>query len=85
MRKSIVVYSAKLCGDCQLLKAYLDENDIPYENRDIRENPEYGVELEAKTGKLGVPFLLIDGEWIRGYEPGQPFSEEFAKRILSRT
>ena len=82
MKKNIIVYSAQLCGDCQRLKAFMDARGIEYETRDIRENPAYGEELEARTGKLGVPYLVIDGEWKRGYEPRQPFSEEFAKGIL---
>ncbi|MCC6488194.1 MAG: glutaredoxin family protein [Candidatus Hydrogenedentes bacterium] len=82
MAKHIIMYSAKLCGDCQLLKAFMDANGVTYETRDIRENPEFGAELEAKTGKLGVPYLIIDGEWKRGYEVGQPFSESFARELL---
>ena len=85
MAQEIIVYSAKLCGDCQLLKAYMDAQGIAYENQDIREHPEFGEELEEKTGKLGVPYLLIDDEWVRGYEPGKPFSEEFAQGLFART
>ena len=82
MSKNIVMYSGKLCGDCQLLKAFMAAHGIAYEDRDIREHPEYGEELMAKTGKLGVPYLVIGGEWVRGYDPGQPFSEAFAKRLF---
>ncbi len=82
MSKNVVMYSGKLCGDCQLLKAFMEKHGIEYENRDIRETPEYGKELEAKTGKLGVPYLIIDGEWMRGYEPGKPFSDAFAKQLF---
>ncbi|NUM56010.1 MAG: glutaredoxin family protein [Candidatus Hydrogenedentes bacterium] len=82
MNKHIIMYSGELCGDCQLLKAFMEARGIPYENRDIREHPEFGEELQAKTGKLGVPYLVIDGEWVRGYEPGKPFSEEFAEKLL---
>ena len=82
MAKEIIMYSAQLCGDCQNLKAFFAEHDIQYVNRDIRENPAYGEELEAKTGKLGVPYLIVDGEWIRGYEPNQPFSEDFARQLI---
>jgi len=78
----IILYSAALCGDCQQLKAFMDAHGIEYELRDIRENPEYARELERKTGKLGVPYLVIDGEWIRGYEVGKPFSEEFARSLF---
>jgi len=82
MPEQIILYSAKMCGDCQNLKAFMDRKDIPYEERDIRENPEYAEELEQKTGKQGVPYLVVDGEWRRGYQPGEPFSEEFAASVL---
>ena len=84
MPRSIILYSAQLCGDCQNLKAFMDAEGIEHEVRDIRENLEHGEELEAKTGKLGVPYLVIDGEWIRGYQPGEPFSEDFARSLFDR-
>jgi len=80
--RQIIVYSAAVCGDCQLLKAFMDGNGIQYETRDIRENPAHVEELEAQTGKLGVPYLQIDGEWICGYDPGNPFTEEFARGLF---
>ena len=82
MAKEIIVYSAEFCHDCQLLKAFMDKEGVDYIVRDIKVNPEYGDELEQKTGKLGVPYLIIDGEWQRGYVPGQPFSEDFARDLL---
>ena len=82
MSQEIILYCAALCGDCQELEAFMNANAIEYTLRDIREHLEYGEELETQTGKLGVPYLLIDGEWIRGYEVGQPFSEEFAKSLF---
>ena len=84
MPRHIVLYSGKLCGDCQNLKAFMDAEGIPYEERDIRENPEHAEVLQEQTGKLGVPYLVIDGEWIRGYDPHQPFSEDFARSLFAR-
>ncbi len=82
MGKQIIMYSAELCGDCQLLKAYMDRKGVEYTVRDIKKNPEHARELEEKTGKLGVPYLVVDGEWKRGYVPHQPFSEEFAAELI---
>jgi glutaredoxin len=81
--KKVIVYSAKLCSDCQHLKAFLDEKNVEYENRDIRENPKWGDELEEKTGKLGVPYLVLDGEWVIGYEKGIGYSREWAEKTLA--
>jgi glutaredoxin len=82
MASKIVMYSAEICGDCQALKAFMDREGVDYEIRDIKKNPAHGEELESKTGKLGVPYIIIDGEWKRGYVPGQAFSEGFARELL---
>ena len=82
MAKEIRLYTAKICGDCQHLKAFMDAHGVEYELCDIHEDPENAAFLERETGKLGVPYLRIDGEWVRGYDMGKPFSEEFARGIL---
>ena len=82
MSKEIVLYSAQMCSDCQKLKAFLDDNKLEYEYRDIKEDPQYAKDVEENTGKLGVPYLVIDGKWVRGYDLEKPFSEEFARGLF---
>jgi len=79
----IILYSAEFCGDCRLLRAWMDKQGISYQLRDIRKNPQYAMDLEKETGKQGVPYLIIDGEWKRGYEPGKAFSDAFARSLFS--
>ncbi len=80
--KQIVLYGADFCGDCRLLRSWMDKAGLTYEYRDIRANPHHAAELEEQTGKQGVPYLIVDGEWKRGYEPGKPFSEAFARALF---
>ena len=82
MTEKIVLYSAELCGDCQNLKAFLDKQGVSYETRDIHEDPEHARILEESTGKRGVPYMIINGQWKRGYQPGKPFCEDFARALL---
>lgn len=82
MNDEIVLYSAKMCSDCQHLKRFLDNHEVPYKLRDIHEDPEHKEVLQEKTGKLGVPYLVINGQWKRGYDPGKPFSETFARELI---
>ena len=82
MSKDIILYSARLCGDCQNLKAYMDKAGIDYELRDIHENEAHAEELKRHTGKLGVPYLHMKGKWVRGYDSGKPFSDEFARSLF---
>lgn len=79
----IILYTAPRCSDCERLRDYMDRHGIAYELRDIKANPEYARELSEQTGKQGVPYLVIDGHWVRGYEPGKPYSDEFAARLLA--
>ncbi len=82
MSREIVLYTAKLCGDCQKLKAFMDTHGIEYESRDIHADSLHAETLIQNTGKLGVPFLCIDGKWIRGYDREKPFSDEFAQSLF---
>ena len=82
MPRQVILYMGKLCGDCQKLKAFMDAEAIDYELRDIREDPDHVRVLEEKTGKVGVPYLVVDGEWKRGYAVGEPFSKEFARSLF---
>lgn len=84
MQKRVILYSAAMCSDCQTLKNFMEDRGIEFEVRDIKERPEYAEEVRENTGKLGVPYLVIDGEWVRGYELDKPFSNEFAETLIDR-
>ena len=79
----LIVYSAAWCHDCQNLKAFLEAESIPHEVRDIIEHKPWGQELEAQTGKLGVPYLRMGEEWVIGYEPNVGYNEAYARDILA--
>ena len=83
MKRDVILYGAKMCSDCQKLKAYMESNEIDFELRDIKEDQAHADAVMEKTGKLGVPYLVIDGEWKRGYELTKPFSEDFARSLFA--
>jgi glutaredoxin-like YruB-family protein len=69
--KEVVVYTTSWCGWCRKTLAYLDQNGVDYENRDIEADDAWREELEEKTGSTSIPVVEIDGEIIRGYDPGR--------------
>ena len=81
--KEVILYSRDFCFDCQKMKKFLDKHQIQYELRDIKKNPAYREELEKKTGKLGVPYFILDGKWEIGYEKGIGFTEAYAKKLFN--
>jgi len=82
MPNRVILYTAPMCSDCEKLKQFMDAEGIAFESRDIKQDPAYAEELAQQTGKQGVPYLVVDGKWIRGYEPRMPFTDDFARRIL---
>jgi glutaredoxin len=69
--KEVIVYTTSWCGWCRKTLAFLDQNGVDYENRDIEADHAWRDELEEKTGSTSIPVVEIDGEIIRGYDPGR--------------
>lgn len=64
----VVIYTAPWCGWCRKALAYLDQKGVPYENRDIEANPANKSELLQRSGRTSIPFLVIGGEAVRGFD-----------------
>ena len=77
MSREVILYTASWCPTCRPAIAFLEEHGIAYQSIDIDDAPEAAEELEAKTGKRGIPFLRIDDTWVQAYTPGGgPFPRE---------
>jgi glutaredoxin-like YruB-family protein len=69
--RDVIVYTTSWCGWCRKTLAFLDQNGIDYENRDIEADDAWREELEEKTGSTSIPVVEIDGELVRGYDPAR--------------
>lgn len=73
----LTVYSSTWCPDCREAKRFLDEYGVDYELIEIDKDPAAAERLEAKTGKRGIPYFVLDDErWVRAYIPKQGFDRE---------
>jgi glutaredoxin-like YruB-family protein len=68
MNKKVIVYSTRTCPYCRMLKDFLKENNIIFEDYDVGENREKLEEMIKKSGQIGVPVVDIDGEIIVGFD-----------------
>lgn len=57
--KKYTIYSTPTCGYCRLLKSWLSEKGVMYEEVDVAMNPARGQEMIQKTGQMGVPVSII--------------------------
>ncbi|MEO6761159.1 MAG: glutaredoxin domain-containing protein [Candidatus Saccharimonadales bacterium] len=58
----ITIYNTIDCGFCQLLKSYLQSNNIHYDEKLVDNNPLLVQEIFDNSGQLSVPFTLIQKE-----------------------
>ncbi len=64
----IIVYTADECGWCRLVKQFLDEKGVQYEEVDITRHPERLAELIGKSMQTSVPVTDVNGTVIVGYQ-----------------
>ena len=79
---NITLYSALWCPDCREARRFLDRHNLPFTEIDIETTPGAAEEVIRRTGKRAIPQIVIDGEWVQPYRPGEGFLyEEMAERL----
>ncbi len=63
---TIKVYSTPTCPYCRVVKDFLKQNKIEFEDIDVATNTEAAKEMVEKSGQMAVPVLDIDGTIIVG-------------------
>ena len=82
-QRPIQMYSAPWCPDCTVAKRFLDDSGVDYEIVNIDEVEGAAERLEKETGKKGIRFLVVGGQWVRAYTPGGgAFPEEDILRAI---
>jgi glutaredoxin len=68
MEKKVIVYTQPTCPPCFQAKTWMTGEEIPFEARDIRENPEY-IDQLINLGANATPTFVIGEEVITGFNP----------------
>lgn len=64
----VKVYSTPTCPYCVLVKDFLKQHKIKFEDIDVSKNKEAAEEMIRKTRQYGVPVIEIEGELIIGFD-----------------
>ncbi len=72
----VTVYSTPTCPYCNMLKDFLKENKIKFEEVNVAEDREAAKMIVEETKQMGVPVTKIDDQWVIG------FDKEKLKEIL---
>ena len=64
----IKVYSTPTCPYCRMVKDFLKEKDVEFDDIDVSQNHEAAHEMMSKSGQMGVPQIEINGKVIVGFD-----------------
>jgi glutaredoxin 3 len=54
-----------------MVKEFLSQRGINFEERDVSRNQSYAQELVRNTGQMGVPVTVINGQTVVGFDRGR--------------
>ncbi|MFZ4484526.1 MAG: glutaredoxin family protein [Chthoniobacterales bacterium] len=61
---NITAYLKTTCGWSKGVRAILAKYDLPYEERDILQNPGYRAEMEQLSGQRLSPCVVVNGHML---------------------
>jgi len=65
---SVKVYSTPTCPYCKMLKQFLQEKGVEFEDIDVSKDESSAKEMVSKSGQMGVPVVDIDGDIVVGFD-----------------
>jgi len=65
---TIKVYSTPVCPYCHMLKDYLKQKGVKFQDVDVSSDHEAAHEMIQKSGQMGVPQIEINGRIIVGFD-----------------
>lgn len=69
--KEVIIYSTPTCPTCKRAKEYLARKGIAYTERNVVGDREVAKEMIQKSGQMGVPVIIVDGEVLVGFNQSQ--------------
>jgi glutaredoxin 3 len=66
---SVIVYSTQSCPYCKMIKDFLKQKAVPFEDYDVSRDERKAEEMIRKSGQMGVPVIDVNGKIFVGYRP----------------
>ncbi|NYT01008.1 MAG: NrdH-redoxin [Methanocellales archaeon] len=64
----IKVYSTPTCPYCRMVKSFLKEKGVDFEDIDVSVDSKAAEEMIKKSGQMGVPQIEINEKIIVGFD-----------------
>jgi thioredoxin 1 len=67
----VTVFSTPTCPYCHMVKNYLKEKEVEFEDFDVSADQEKAEQMVARSGQMGVPQLWIGDQVVMGFNVPQ--------------
>jgi monothiol glutaredoxin len=84
-KPNIIAYLKPTCGWSQGVRAILRKYDLPFEDRDVKNNPDYRQEMIDKSGQTLSPCVLIEDQMLADVSGDEVESYLLANRLVEPT
>lgn len=74
----VIVYSTPSCPYCHLVKDYLKDKGVEFEEKDVSVDRVAAREMVERSGQMGVPQIIINDKVIIGFNR-DAIDEELSK------
>lgn len=64
----VTIYSTPMCGYCKMTKAFFQEHNVEYTEKDISSDQALRDEAVAKSHQMSVPIIEIDDQIVVGFQ-----------------
>ena len=64
---NVIVYTTGWCSVCRRAKAWMNDQGIAYDERDVESSSEYASAMHAINPRGGVPTFDVEGEVMVGF------------------
>lgn len=66
--KKVEIYSTDTCHFCHMAKDFFNSHNIHFTDYNVGTDLAKRAEMFEKSGQMGVPVIVIDGEIIVGFD-----------------
>jgi len=64
----VIIFTTPTCSFCTTAKRYFREHKIRYRDIDVSRDQRAAMDMQRKTGQMGVPVILINNRPIVGFD-----------------
>ncbi len=68
---NVSIFTTPSCVYCRMTKEFFKKNNIQYQEFNVASDIKAREEMIGKSGQLGVPVTMVDGEIVIGFDPAR--------------